>query len=1194
MTNRAGNNCSAEEGGSGGFWSAQRYEILSGLAEIHPVLADLYKNTIDQLSIPPTKVSRVVRFMLICHCMRELINVLPDVLKDVTDFSIGGRVDESEARKRLLAAYQKLSLAKQQEPPELLSASIDSQASGATREVSDELLLALEEWAGIQQAISLNESTRDSAAALGRINVNDPSLRAWKNSAKFFRYRGHLDRGKMSTIGSEISVPSDEDIINNLEVIESYLDYRIKGFFKVLEEISELVEKANKKDVAVPADILIRLSNNQVRRVFYSKLENPNWVAQLNNFRAFDNPPDIEVDSEGNHYYPFWPELEYLVKMSSAASSEVADVLLVLPDSTNPHIIRSIIDAASAMEPVDMSRIAEKVYRWPDDYGFRYVDGDSVIRLLEGLFDNGFFKEGRRLANYFLEPMPGVGEPAFGTSEPRSRIEDYRYRDVIEVVAPRLGAAAVPAISNWLAVYQQHSGAYPEESGRDYSVYWRPSIQHEEGRVAHEIGDSLVESLDRCLREELLGRQDHLKSCISCNQPLIRRVAIHSLTAALSNFEDGDCKREDLIMEQPNIVAVANELLSNGEFLDRIYSSEFLLFIQQCGQFKDVFDFSALLCEIRKGPPYYRDLLIDEGNSVYIKRWQHRYLTAVGSANLPEDLDVQLALLDGELGTLDIEDLGESAYIIKDSFGSQNPISIEEMRSMTFDELLEHLKSWHPEDGIWGSSHRGQGYVLAQLVAEKPGVFIARHKDLQMLRPTYLRAVIDGIAAGINSGLSVDWDTVLKLCEWVIGLGHNAYEDYEGSESDDDRSYSDTLYSVLRLVELGLKVNEEEGFSENCLQGLVTTLCVLMEDLDPEEENLDAYGGSWSPLMLSLNAIRPKAIRYAIRVLYRFQNHSETDKLLGALDNHLPDKDNFLSIAASCGEGLAKLYDVRPDWVIKRLDRLIGTNESFTPAQQVLFSTALAIQRPHHFLLSVYKQRMLEIVLAGSDVDYLVGWNQDKGKTLLQYIGEWIIWLLFWGKISREDELVEAWFNQAKVEVRARVMAEFSHAFAFNNGFDEQHLEAARKIWDWRFKQAESDPGDELELEGFYWLVSSGRFEWNWWLPKLAYLTSLIPEIELTPNIGDKLAEASSFDALTAFQVIKNLFPVLKAKQHYRYYDVINNAVPVVLAKALTSGNDDLVKQSTSLLDEFGRIGFIEMKDQVDSIIRGYQPPNEG
>jgi hypothetical protein len=142
-------------------------------------------------------------------------------------------------------------------------------------------------------------------------------------------------------------------------------------------------------------------------------------------------------------------------------------------------------------------------------------------------------------------------------------------------------------------------------------------------------------------------------------------------------------------------------------------------------------------------------------------------------------------------------------------------------------------------------------------------------------------------------------------------------------------------------------------------------------------------------------------------------------------------------------------------------------------------------------------------------------------------------------------------------------------------------------LWDSRVAHVRVCPEDREELTGFYWFVKSGKYAAEWWLPRLKEAVELDPQLRAERYmIGKELALASDCDPRLAFDVLKLL---LGGRQEagLAVYDLTRNAVPMVLARAIASGDERLQQDAEAYMNELGEAGNLGLQSEVIKFIDG-------
>lgn len=228
----------ASRGASGGeLWDARRRRLQAALATQSDLFGDLYRRAIDALSERPLSHGALV---VAAHCIRDLVNGLPDVLTDVGEVPI--YVEQSEPAKRLAAAWMgdptglgpvhTSVLLPDRDPDQVAVLTVPAELVEAARLVAVASLTATD-----------NARRRRSALVLGRIETRtDPSVRIFQKSVSAFEQVRHPQRGREIDLGKVIG-----QVHEALPVIEAALEARLGSFFETVEDLMDVLAAANQR-----------------------------------------------------------------------------------------------------------------------------------------------------------------------------------------------------------------------------------------------------------------------------------------------------------------------------------------------------------------------------------------------------------------------------------------------------------------------------------------------------------------------------------------------------------------------------------------------------------------------------------------------------------------------------------------------------------------------------------------------------------------------------------------------------------------------------------------------------------------------------------------------------------------------------------------------------------------------------------
>jgi hypothetical protein len=213
------------------------------------------------------------------------------------------------------------------------------------------------------------------------------------------------------------------------------------------------------------------------------------------------------------------------------------------------------------------------------------------------------------------------------------------------------------------------------------------------------------------------------------------------------------------------------------------------------------------------------------------------------------------------------------------------------------------------------------------------------------------------------------------------------------------------------------------------------------------------------------------------------------------------------------------------------------------------------------------------------------GWRSESDP--VQRIGEWAIDALIYGHKTTKDPLVQAFFTTASADVRGDSLGSIAWSFFRAEKVDDAIRDRFAALWDERVQHVKDHPEDHKELKGFYWCAKGGKFDVEWWLPRLHEALEIEPAIAAERlMVGKELAQASLVDPATALAVLKLL---LEARDEGEMisFDLTRHAIPVVIANAMSTDDINLKVAAEAYMNELGAKGNLQLEAEVKAVREG-------
>jgi hypothetical protein len=926
-------------------------------------------------------------------------------------------------------------------------------------------------------------------------------------------------------------------------------------------------------------EALRRIPTPQLRRAFYEGLQNPLWLEPLKNEGAFMNPPPRMSMTDGSTGDPYWPEIEYVIRVANEVPEVAVDILLSLKDSENAWVRRALFAIGAAVPASEAARLNPVLKAWiGSGFGWR-TDPREMVNFAVNLLTGGQRKKGEWIANALFRPGARAG-----SQKPDLVLEEYWYEAGLPRVVEALGPAGLPMVLAWLFEYEK-------AAGRVDGWFSRPSIR-ERGDTHRDVEDALVDAVrDLAIAAMKERPSDTVDLMLSAGLMLARRIAMFAAIEALVDERAGAADTRDRIAAA---VRLLFDPLSNEERC-RIEFGELAREVAR----HDPSALEPLVGFISGGPALsaaeLRERLRRDGDdsqaetetrfAEFIEGWEHSWLASVGAAALPAVLVRRLAELDGRLGV--IHDPLRPPFVITSWSGPSSPLAQDQMAGMSPEELVAHLETWHDLGDGWGPepSHEGQARELTKLLTASPQ-HLAGIRGLTMrLRPTYLRAIFNSWSAAFKSNLGLDWDQVVETLRDVVIHPDELDFPREGGNMDDDPDFTSAKKVAVSLLGDLVKPSESPQMPAEILHSLAE----LLIDLPFNDTAWAYYSGEHNqsemdPLTLSLNWQWPIRVRGLAVLVGYGPNSPWHHRARTAFLAELERSDPRGAARAVVGENLGRLIKADEAWVEFHVPGWFGDLNGIDRGQQIALSSAMTIHHYHRTLFTLLSPSMLAaMALSGPVAD---GWRHHN-STPIQRIGEWAVRALAYGHVDWDNPVVSRFFGTVDPRERGAALGHVAWEFMHAREVEDSIRDRFAAVWDARIEHVESTPSDSAELREFYWLVRSEKFTPEWWLPRLKRSLELDPDLGTERYmIGKDIAKAADVDPRAAFDVTTLL---LKAKQGLGngLSELSRNAVPMVIARALAAEDGELNSDATVLMNELGEVGYLDLAKQVQAVLNG-------
>lgn len=1152
-----------------GMWTAEREDLRVALSNQSPLCGDLYRLAVNAVGEYPVTEGALV---VAAHALRELVNMLPTVLADV---SLPERVRDADVREVLIDAWR-----------ELEGAPGFSESAKEAR-VPHAFVVAVREYVEVQQQIQENAEARRSALVLGnpvgqRGDATVALVRAAINRIERFRHPAGDTTGWLPTGAQRFK--------SDLQLIERALLGRIGNFFDVVEQLQTLLGQANETDAGAngeggwrrPSRELVeaamsRLGDLQHRRVFFDGLKNPLWQPLLDEFGVFNHPPLEQVGDDGRIQWVPWPQGDYLVAIARQVPGQVAAILLrTVGSEAAPWVKEQVVLAALEMSPESAGQLTNRIASFVDQrQGASF--GLEIVNLIEHLAAGGRSRQAERLAHALLRPTPAEQETGRREQDVRAGIEETWYGEALSKVVAALGnhEKLLSMLTAWLEEEQLITRCFDEEHGSDFSYIRRPSISdHSQNYGFNEMGEALIDAVRDVALQRLTQGNDPLAVIEVLNRsrvPLLRRIAFYVVSKRVP---------DDHLLRP-----LATAWLLDPQYMDNpAVHREYLQLAAAGLPTLGEGDYQTWERMILRGPQLAEDQMQriasmaaenetrDQAVSRYIQDWQLTRLSSIGADALRGAAEERLRELVALYG-----EPQHPSFLTWHSIGTgqTTPFSLEDLLSKNPQETIELLRTWQPEDEAARILQRSDlAQVFAAVVARRPADYSALTYEIMTRSADYVGELLSGLRVALKENSEINWEVLL-----AASAAFDQANDSAGAHADRRRNFRRQLCS---LIENGA-VRSGAGIPDHLLRAAAELVMPYLNDPDPTPEYEKKHGGSQGdPLHLSLNTVRPVAIRALVQLAaaeYEITPEEQrpgtiTQRVIDALVRLLtPIRDSSVAVAAAFGESVGWLRRLAPDWY-KENSKHFLTDDTFG---DIVATTALAFHATSRHLVEALEGKVARMIASAQGGTEITDGVRST-RSPLERVGDHLIILLMWGMYDFETPLVTKFFNQAPVEARASSLGHLAWVFMHTEEeIPDEVLHRAQSLWDKRSEVIKDGGVEPKELSKFYWWVHCGKFPVAWWLPRLEE-ASAVTDLDGIGFLAEHLEEASEEYPQQAIAILDRL---IRPSQGSHVRHRLTRNAPVVIARALDSGDAQAILAGGDLMNWLGRQGNLQIAELV-------------
>ena len=979
------------------------------------------------------------------------------------------------------------------------------------------------------------------------------------------------------------------------EVSEDEFAAKLSEFEAILLEFLKLVPEAFKD-----LDSLLRVqspSEEHIKRLsellkhpshvdyFFLKLDLPNWLGPLKEHGFFANPP--KGITAGNYImFPSWPLSKYLVRIASQRPKQVIELTKSIDGTENFRIHLDLIECALKMPPSFAKEIIPLARKWianpypnlmPEKLGELCIklceenELDSAIDLLQAILD--------------VKGSDIESEVALKEAQPYYSLWEYDriLNNVATVVHKKRPCSVIEVLCNILlkSIKVVRPNALSVQDDRSY--VWRPAIEnHPQNREGRDVRDLLVNAIRNSL--ESLGEINE-KTFLDCyallqkfNYSIFRRIEIHLMR-----------KFPKLLRSQINSVISKKETFDEISLWHEYYNLLHEQYSNLPQELKDkILKWIEEGSDLERFVAWYKKTKIGEPSQAekdaHIAHWQIGYLSPIKDY-VPPVWKEKWQELVTKYGKPEHPDF--HIYMGPVIVGSKSPLTEEEIKKKTPQEVVNYLRTWEPSKEFFAPSREGLAHTLGKVISENPSSYTSLCQEFRELYSVYIYHLLSGFRIAIQKENTFDWKPVILFCEDLL-------ISKEGKALTGEKMLYDwnSIYrEIADLLEEGLK-SKTTSPSIELRETIWALIEVLLKHNEPDLAFEDKYDEeTLDPVFLSLNTVRGKAmhsaIQYALWCARCLNLSQKKDRMVPEVKEQLeamlkPECEPTKTVRAVYGIYLPQLFYLNKDWVEEHISSIFPEDSKYRSLWNVAWEAYITYCGFYKEVYeSIRNQYKIAIDKLSSPRISKVTKDHLSQHLLTAYLREL--------EDLKDNSLVSSFFKKAQPQTRGhaiwfigRVLKDLQTS-KIEERTKHKIIERIMNLWEWRIQEARIADSrgkerfaEELKWFGMWFIYSLFNKDWA--------ISQLYGTLELTEGVlefANGVVEKFHFYTKKHYLTVLKSITLLVKEESQRWMLVVStNKIKELLAQIVNEHSHQQIKPSVNdLVNILAKKGYHEFAD---------------
>ena len=990
-------------------------------------------------------------------------------------------------------------------------------------------------------------------------------IREWGNLQDFFVAVSHHEKDV-----------SEEELLSKLSEFEAILLQFLKPVPITLEELDSLlgIQSPTQDDIKRLSELLKHPTHVEY---FFLRLTWPGWLTPLEEHGFFSKPS--EGISEGDYImFPTWPLSKYLIKVAGEKPREVMDIIKSMKETDNFRVHINLIHCALRMPSSvakEMVPLAKKWITLP----YPNLVPTELAELCIKLSNENEVEPALDLLETLLDVKSRDGEIPVSLKEAQPHFGIWWYEQILNkvvfIVLKKEPCKVIKILCSKLSKAIRLERPDEDSFYNDLSYIWRPAIEnHSQNMDDRDVKNLLVTTIRESL--ETIGKSDKkifnncYQSLSKFSYPIFRRIELQlmRLFPDLLGSEIQNALSQKKVFEDICLWHEYYHLIREQySKLPRRLKENILKWIEEG---PDIKRFESWYKERRNTLP------TQEEKDAYEANWQTSYLSALKDV-VPLEWKERWNELVAKYGEPDNPDF--HFYTEPVRVGPTSPLTKEEVKKRTPQEVVNYLRTWKPSKDFSAPSMEGLGRILSEVISEDPSNYVRVCLEFKTLHHVYIYNLISGFREAVKKGNVFDWSPVILFCNDILTT----------SETDEIHADEANLYdwksvkgAIADLLEEGLK-NKTISLPFELRETVWRITESLLHDDEPDLVFEGKYGGeNMDPFTLSLNTVRGKAMHVLIQYSLwcaRCLNLSENeDRMVPEVKEQLekmldPKHEPTKTIRSIYGGYFPTLFYLNKGWTKEHIPSIFPKDAEHRMLWRASWEAYINYCRPYKAVYEMLRdQYQLAIQKLDSPKISKVAKEKLSVHIMIAYLRE--------QEGLGDKSLTKLFFHKAQPEIRGHAIWFFGRElkdlpkWKVDKENKERIIKRIMDLWEWRIEevkkvddQARKEFVQEFKSFGLWFVHSPFNKTWA--------ISQLYQTLELTEG-------ATEF--AFAHDVVNNL-------QNYveeHYVDVLRTLLLLVKGDSKVLLLRSSIEKITELLEFIIRERpHQEIKDSVNELVNG-------